>query len=147
MVDSGWRRRSVARRRALGDETRRLEAMKPLPLIGTITKVRPDFATCIWVDGGYDLVIEAPMYVQEKDREYVIDPVEGHPDVELLNRLIGRMIVNAEYSYKDGLRFSTDDGTLYHVPPTKSFESWHVAGPDHCYIGHPSDLLNPPEDD
>ncbi|QKT06266.1 hypothetical protein HUN08_02935 [Gordonia sp. X0973] len=120
--------------------------MKPLPLVGTITKVRPDFATYIWVDGPYDLGIEAPMYVQEKDREYVIDPVEGHPDVALLEGLVGRTIVNAEYSYKDGLKFATDDGTLYRVPPVEDFESWQVMGED-FYIGLPSNLLDPPEDD
>lgn len=120
--------------------------MKPLPLAGTITKVTPDFATYIFTDGEYNLCIEAPMYVKEKDREYVIDPVEGHPDGELLNGLIGRTIVNTEYSFKDGLRFSTSDGTRYHVPPIKHYESWQVMGEDY-YIGLPSTVLDPPEDD
>ncbi|QKT06265.1 hypothetical protein HUN08_02930 [Gordonia sp. X0973] len=120
--------------------------MKPLPLTGTITKVTPDFATYIFTDGGGDICIEAPMYVQEGDREYIIDPVEGHPDVELLNGLIGRTIVKMEYSFKDGLKFVTSDGARYHVPPI-DYESWQVMGDGYYYVGLPSTVLDPPKED
>ncbi|QKT06270.1 hypothetical protein HUN08_02955 [Gordonia sp. X0973] len=120
--------------------------MKPLPLAGTITKVRPDFATYIYTDGGHDLCVEAPMHVREEGREYIIDPTKGRPDVDLLCRLIGKTIVEAEYSFKEGLIFTTDDGTRCHVPPIKHYESWQCMGEAGYWIGLPSTVLNPPVD-
>ena len=107
-----------------------------LPIVGkTVTALVPGYSLQVHLDADSIIQIEDTFVYSDGNKEVVVDPRSGKPDVADLD-IVGRAITEATYSDGYDLALTFDSGGRIDVSPNRDgYESWHVTTPEGVFVG------------